>query len=122
MNLKREKKNELRRIFYAMRAEIKRSSKEKRGVDLQYNARRLQYHMRKLMGIHYAVVKVRKVRAEDHARRLLQRVYRGHRARKRFRKRFLDLYLVYNQFGRMVHRYWIMCAARKLHKQILSVY
>lgn len=83
-------------------------------------AKVLQRWTRHCLGIGFAVNKVDKVRSEKHARELIQRAYRGHMVRKRVGHRFQRIYMFYQKFGILVHKYVVICAARRLHRQILK--
>ena len=52
---------------------------------------------------------------------LIQRIFRGHRARKRMRNKFRRLFYFYTLIGHMAHKYWVLHHARIFHKKLLQV-
>ena len=84
-------------------------------------ASKIQRWARRKLGIKFAKKKLIFYKDTGWARQLLQRVYRGHMCRKRCYKTFQRLFLWYNKLGILFHKYIIMSAARKLHRQILMV-
>lgn len=83
-------------------------------------AKILQKWTRHMLAMLYARRKANYLRRRRDARLTLQRVFRGHKSRKRVAYLFRRLYFYYNKIGRLAHRYWVIHAARKLHKQILQ--
>jgi len=51
----------------------------------------------------------------------IQRVFRGHKARKRTRNKFRRLFYFYNMIGHMVHKYWVLYYVRIFHKRLIQV-
>lgn len=90
-------------------------------ISVDLSATRLQRAMKRLMGIKYSKDKLRQLRHEDYSRRLLQKFYRGHMARKRVRDKFVKLYDIYRNLGILFYKYWYVQYSRILHKRIVLV-
>jgi len=100
----------------------KRKVKNKlRNINRNAAAKILQIWTKHMLALLYARRKANHLRRQRDARLMLQRVFRGHKSRKRVAYLFRRLYYYYNKIGLIVHKYWVMHAARKLHKQILKV-
>ena len=87
----------------------------------EMKAKKLQKALRRLFSIKYAKDKLRMLRIQDVSTRLIQRFYRGHRARKRTKKLFKRLYEKYRQLGIIFAKYQLIGFARILHRQIVKV-
>lgn len=81
----------------------------------------LQQWWRRMEGCLNAKWKVRRMRKRLHAAALVQRVFRGHMARKRTHNRFRRLYDHYTKIGHMAHKYWVLVHAREFHRRLLKV-
>ena len=81
----------------------------------------IQRAMRSLIGIRYSKMKTNVLRSEHYARALIQRVYRGHMARKRTTDRFARLWHFYEKFGMIAYKWWLVAGARSTRMQVLRV-
>lgn len=110
----------MRRIFRYFQLGIRKSHYEHMFSDRLHAVRVLQVQLPRLYAVHLA----RKLLA--HKRRvlrstcLLQRIYRGHRCRRRQRKLFQRLFYFYNLIGHIAHKYHVIHHARRLHRFILA--
>ena len=85
------------------------------------NGKHLQKEMNSLMAIHFARQKLQFLIGQDHAARLLQRVFRGHMARKQTRPKlnrrsYFDKCIVV-----LAWKLMLLTAARKVHALIVRV-
>ena len=87
----------------------------------EMKARKLQKAFKRLFSIKYAKDKLRRLRIQDYSTRLIQRFFRGHRARKRTKNLFKKLYEKYRQLGIIFAKYQLIGFARILHRQIVKV-
>lgn len=85
------------------------------------SVKRIQRWWRRAMAVLLAIRQVAKLRRRNNARSLLQRVFRGHRSRKRTVRRFHNLYQYYNKIGRLVYKYILVSAARRVRRCIVKV-
>lgn len=119
--LRLQKRQHLKRIFDNFLMIIRRERKENRQLNKLEAVKVLQKLIPRLYAMKTARRKLLRLKRERDARSLLQRVYRGHKCRRRWAARFRRLYYYYSQIGFLVHKYRVLLDARKLHKQILSV-
>jgi hypothetical protein len=81
----------------------------------------LQQWWKRMEGCLNAKWKVRRMRKRLYCAALLQRLYRGHMARKRNYRKFQRLYDQYTRIGHMVHKYWVLVHAREFHRKLVKV-
>ena len=94
----------------------------KRKLLLRFRAaKRLQRCMRRLVAVHNAMKKAKHLRRHRNARHLIQRVFRGHRVRKRVLWRFRRLWSFYRKLGHLAHKLRVLTDARRLHRRIVKV-
>jgi hypothetical protein len=110
-----------RRMFRLFRAAVRASYNEYKQEMKVVAASTLAIRMRQLYSIHLSRRKARMLRRERAATLLLQRVFRGFVGRKRSFAKFRRLFGFYCKIGHLAHKYTVIRAARKLHRQILLV-
>lgn len=109
------------RVYAEFRKRKDKVRKKLKNIGRNASAKILQTWTRHMLAMLYARRKVKHLRRQRDARTMLQRVFRGHKSRKRVAYLFRRLYYYYNKIGVLIHRYWVMHAARLLHKRILKV-
>ena len=117
---KRKKLMDTRRAFHAFKDALWKAGADNRKIFRHQAAADLQYCMRRLFAIRLARLHARTLRQQRDSRGLLQRFFRGYMSRKRTTATATRLYYYYNQIGYLVHKYIIVQAARRLHRQILA--
>ena len=110
-----------RRVFRLFRAAVRASYIEYKQEMKIVAASTLAIRMRQLYSIHLSRRKARMLRRERAATLLLQRVFRGFAGRKRSIAKFRRLFGFYSKIGHLAHKYTVITAARKVHRQILLV-
>lgn len=110
-----------RRMFRLFRAAVRASYNEYKQEMKIVAASTLAIRMRQLYSIHLSRRKARVLRRERAATLLLQRVFRGFVGRKRSIARFRRLFGFYNKIGHLAHKYTVIRAVRRVHRQILLV-
>ena len=119
-NLNKQAVIDIRRLFQAYQHE-KGKRKDKLWRILKRRAALIiQKWFMRMSGIFQNWKKVRRMKHRNIAVWLIQRVYRGHMARKRVRAAFQRLYRFYNKIGHLVWKYRVILDARKTHRHILK--
>lgn len=95
----------------------KRQLKEKRYLA----ARVIQQYFRRLNGVFHAKNKLKHMKSKSAAATIIQRIFRGCKSRKKYRRRFLRIYSYYAKIGFLAHKYWVIVPARRLRRQIVLV-
>jgi hypothetical protein len=119
--LQHKRRKDLKRIFHAFRQCVHRNAKQER-KDIKLDAvRTIQRILPQLYSIHCARNKLKVLRDEDRARRLIQRCYRGYACRKRCKKKFTKLYSFYNKIGRIFYKYMLLGAIYVVRRRHLRL-
>ena len=110
-----------RRMFRLFRAAVRASYNEYKQEMKIVAASTLAIRMRQLYSIYLSRRKARMLRRERAATLLLQRMFRGFVGRKRSIAKFRRLFGFYCKIGHLAHKYTVIRAVRKLHRQIILV-
>lgn len=103
-----KRKKDLRRVFTQFCTCIKRHAKHFRHERQMEAVFTIQRILPQLYSIRYARKTLKQLRKVDHARRLLQRVYRGYACRKKWKKRFDKLFFFYRKIGMLAYKYMLI--------------